>query len=139
MKGKHRQSAGFTLIELAIVIMVVGILVAITVPNYIKFANRAKDASVKQNMHVIQSGIEVFAVDNVGDYPLPADEVTIQGLMPNGVFPVNPFTKAATLIVWNAAPGAPGDIGITNLPGGGYMIEGYGKDAVLAPPIVVGD
>jgi len=63
------RSKGFTLIELLVVIVIIGILVAIALPNFIKIKDKAKEAETKQNLHAIQLAIERYATDEDGNYP----------------------------------------------------------------------
>lgn len=109
------KNKGFTLIELLVVILIIGILLALIIPNFVLFQERARRASVKNNMHVIQTALEAWATDHYGAYPvadidpfedpeaLPADG-GISAYFPGGDpfaedgsgipgrFPVNPYT-----------------------------------------------
>lgn len=63
------SQSGFTLIELMIVIIIIGILVAVAVPNFIGASDRAKVASVKSNVHTVQTNLEAYNIDK-GNYPV---------------------------------------------------------------------
>jgi type II secretory pathway pseudopilin PulG len=93
--------------------LVVGILVAIAIPNYIGIRNRARVSTVKSNMHTIQVATEDFASRNDSAYPANAGSVTSEGnltllnLLPSGAPPTNPFTSAPTTLGWGAAQATP--------------------------------
>ena len=55
---------GFTLIELMIVIVVLGILAAIALPNYVSLKDRAERASCVSNQRHIYEQATLYAIDN---------------------------------------------------------------------------
>jgi prepilin-type N-terminal cleavage/methylation domain-containing protein len=88
------NSKGFTLIELMIVVVVIGILAAIGIANYGSMQSRAREASTKSNMHTFQLAAEDYGVRNDGTYADNAATVaTVLAGMPVGGTFKNPFDK----------------------------------------------
>ncbi|HKW13581.1 MAG TPA: type II secretion system protein [Candidatus Krumholzibacteria bacterium] len=128
---------GFTLIELMIVVLIIGLLAAIGIPNFVRLTGNAKEASVKENGHTAQLAAEDWSVQAGGIYPAnvldpnPATGLTIIDMLPKSANLTNPFTHAATEPVDGAAAtvGQTGYEPVTNGAGTviGYVITGYGR------------
>jgi len=69
-----RKQAGFTLIEVMVVVVILGILAAIIVPKIMSRPEQARLVKVKQDILAIQSALDLYKLDN-GIYP-----TTDQGL-----------------------------------------------------------
>ena len=86
--GKVKQ-AGFTLLELMIVISIIIILAAITLPQYQKTIMHTREAVLKDDLRKMRALIDQFAADK-GRLPQTLDELVSEGYMRE--VPVDPFT-----------------------------------------------
>lgn len=68
---KARAKRGFTLIEILIVVVILGILAAIVIPQFTSASEEASESSVKSMLQTMRSQVELFRVKNGG--ALPAD------------------------------------------------------------------
>ncbi len=59
-----RKSAGFTLIEVMVVVVILGILAAIIVPKIMSRPEQARQVKVKQDLLAIQSALDLYKLDN---------------------------------------------------------------------------
>jgi type II secretion system protein G len=70
------RNNAFTLIELLIVVLIIAILAAIAIPNFMEFQTRAKVSRVKNDMRSVATALEAYNVDE-GTYP--ATHMILQG------------------------------------------------------------
>ena len=59
-----RRKGGFTLIEIMIVVLIIGILLAIAVPNFMKARESSRTKACVANLKQIDASIEQWAMDN---------------------------------------------------------------------------
>jgi len=114
--------AGFTLIELIVVLTVLALLLTIAVPRYFAHIEHAKEATLKQDLSVMRDAIDKFHGDK-GRYPDQLEELVSARYI--RTIPVDPITESAT--TWRVI--APTD---TEAKGSVYDIksgaEGNGVD-----------
>ncbi|MFO7965302.1 MAG: type II secretion system major pseudopilin GspG [Desulfobacterales bacterium] len=114
---KSRKNSGFTLIEIMVVVVILGILVGIVAPRIMDQPEEAKIVKTKVQIEGITSALKMYKLDN-GSYP-----TTEQGLL--------------------ALVEAPSDV--KNWRKGGYLEKGrvpkdpWGNDFVYLSPGVYGD
>jgi prepilin-type N-terminal cleavage/methylation domain-containing protein len=130
------KTKGFTLIELMVVVVVIGVLVAIAIPNYTRITIQSKDAGVKANSHTVQMAAEDFAIQNDGTYASDLSDLTPTGetiidVLPRNQRLANPFTQVLSEPVDGPATNK-GETGYEPVVDGtgtnvGYIITGQGS------------
>jgi len=92
IRAKCRIEQGFTLIELMIVMVIIGLLAAIAVPMYIQSVRHAREAVLKEDLRTMRSAIDSFTVDKQ-KAPQSLDDLVQAGYLKS--MPVDPFTHRA--------------------------------------------
>lgn len=69
MKKYGRSKSGFTLVEILIVVIILGILAAIVIPQFTEASNEARQSSLESNLQTLRSQCELYKVQHLDTYP----------------------------------------------------------------------
>ena len=91
MRRIRKQDAGFTLMELMIVMAIIGILMLIAVPRFQAAVKQAQEAVLKEDLHVLRTAIDSYTMDKQ-KAPQSLDDLVQDGYLRE--VPVDPFTHS---------------------------------------------
>lgn len=88
-----RKPAGFTLIELIVVLAVVATLLTLALPRYFSSIDRAKEAVLKENLYLVRDAIGKHYADK-GKYPESLDAMVSDKYLRK--LPTDPITESSS-------------------------------------------
>lgn len=117
MHANRTKAKGFTLVEILIVVVILGILAAIVVPQFTNAANEARVGNIATQVSTIENQLELYAAQNNGTYPTVAElnaaaanGETGWSVMIDGNYlkelPVNPFDGSHAVTAWDSTAAA---------------------------------
>ena len=122
---RNTLRAGFTLVEILIVVVILGILAAIVVPQFTNASQEAVKGALQSQLQTINSQVELYRVKNTGTAPTLAAGEDNQGWgdMVGGEYlkeiPINGYTRSGAVDTGTTA-----DVDATNDPAnGGWIYE----------------
>ena len=99
LREAARRDAGYTLLELMIVVTIVAILATLAEPLWEESITRAREASLKQTLFNFRDVLDQYRADH-GKYPQAMAEVVSAGYLRK--MPADPFTRSTT--TWQEIP-----------------------------------
>jgi len=108
-----RNRSAFSLVELVVVIMILGILAAVAAPKLFQTSGTATDNGLRQTLTVVRDAIDLYASDNAGALPpctgTGADFQAALADYLRGDFPVCPVGAQNSDVIPTTGTGATGD------------------------------
>lgn len=99
---RPRSGQGFTLVELIVVITVLGILVAVAIPNFSGAQDKSRNSGVQHNLHIVQQALEEYGSEINHQYPTNlSGQFVGQGnnFLPQDQYPPTPWEKQQKAVV----------------------------------------
>lgn len=91
MRRERKHDAGFTLVELMIVMAIIGILAVVAIPSYVSAVRQAREAVLREDLHVLRNAIDSYTADKQ-KAPQALDDLVQDGYIKS--IPEDPMTHS---------------------------------------------
>ncbi len=116
---KKMRKSGFTLVEILIVVIILGILATIIIPQFTDASTGARESSLRSNLQVLRSQVGLYKIQHNDTYPDTTDAASFVGALTNATLvdgtvdaagefgpymqtiPQNPFASSDGTVVAN--------------------------------------
>ena len=92
-----KNTAGFTLVEIMIVVAIIGLLAAIAVPNFAQARTNARRGTCINNLRLIDAAKEQYALENNKDSTVTPATADVVPYLKGGALPTCPASGAYTI------------------------------------------
>lgn len=92
MKPIRKREGGFTLVELMVVMLIISVLAAIAIPSFVAEIRNAREAALKEDLHVMRNAIDSYTMDK-NKAPQSLDDLVQSGYL--RAIPVDPMTRSS--------------------------------------------
>jgi general secretion pathway protein G len=114
-----RNNAGFTLLELMMVMAIVGILATMAEPSFQTATIKAREAALKKDLFIFRDAIDQYYADH-GGYPSSLRDLAEKKYL--RAMPVDPFTRSDESWVEVMAEGEEGESGVFDVHSGSDLV-----------------
>lgn len=100
----RRNSKGFTLVEIMIVVAIIGLLAAIAVPNFVQARNSARRSSCINNLRLLDAAKEQYALENNKDATTTPVDADVTPYLKSNAMPTCPSSGTYAILAIGTKP-----------------------------------
>jgi len=135
---------GFTVVEMLLVIIIIGIIAAVAIPNFSKFTTRNNTAKAKADIRSLQVAVENYYLYNSSSYPAALTNLTTATPVILRSIPKDPYSSSGAAYGYSRSPNAkyyaiysvgPAQSGGASVTDAGVLTESNGASCIYVSNI----